>query len=129
MCIGWTNKRLGNFCTFTGNAADTMFHLKLIPFLSDSHSRTDRCEFEDFSNALTTQDAFYLLRNAIHIGDKQEPTDLKSRSGRLISTQVLHIEWKKTVVGTHLSKYPVPDFIRFIKKFLALLACGSRSVT
>jgi hypothetical protein len=72
-----------------------MFHLKLIPFLSDSHGRTDRCEFEDFSNALTTQDAFYLLRNAIHIGDKQEPTDLKSRSGRLISTQVLHIEWKK----------------------------------
>lgn len=54
-----------------------MFHLKLIPFLSDSHGRTDRREFEDFSNAVTTQDAFDLLRNAIHIGDKQEPKDLK----------------------------------------------------
>jgi len=71
-----------------------MCHLKLIPFLSDSHGRTDRCEFEDCPNVLTTQDAFDILRNAIRIGDKQEPKDLKSRSGRLISTQVLHIEWK-----------------------------------
>jgi len=55
----------------------TIFHPKLISFLSDSHRRTDRCEFEDFSNAVTTQDAFDLLRNAIHIGDKQEPKDLK----------------------------------------------------
>ena len=53
-----------------------MFHLKLIPFLSDSHGRNDRCEFEDFSNAITIQDAFDLLRNATHIGDKQEPKDL-----------------------------------------------------
>jgi len=54
-----------------------MFHLKLIPCLSDSHGRTDRREFEDFSNVVTTQDEFDLLRNAIHIGDKQEPKDLK----------------------------------------------------